>query len=166
MAFLGCSNLRTITILSNIKNIESNAFFDCARLVEVYNINNMKNSDIKYYINSVKVIHKSLEEKSCIITSGDFEFIYDNKYYLFYYIRNDNNIILPSDINVSEKAFNYCDNLKYIYYEDNLNSFKIIKDCQSFISSNDYSIYFYSNIKPIKPGKYYHYVDNIPTIWQ
>ena len=105
-AFEG-ANIVSIVIPKSVTYIDFYAFKDCYRLVEIYNLSSLNISkgnwelygDIgKYAI----TIHTSMDEPSVLIKQGDYYFYYNesqNSYYLFAYVGNDTEVILPDTIN-------------------------------------------------------------------
>lgn len=94
-AFHGCTSIHTLIIPPSVNEIKEHAFQYCYRLVEVYNL-----SSVTLNNNTIKVIHKSLQETSNIIKTHDgFCFISNNfNYYLFDYIGTDSTLNLPKNI--------------------------------------------------------------------
>ena len=43
--------------------------------------------------------------------------------------------------------------------------FVVFEDSENF-NINDYNIYLYSENEPSETGKYWHYVNGVPTIWE
>ncbi len=127
-AFSCCRNLTSIVIPNSVTSIEWGAFFDCTRLVEIYNLSSLnitigrkdENGEIGVY---AKEIHTSLEEESKLITKDDYVFIIDdeNKYYLIAYNGTATELILPNDINGDTYEIN-----QYAFYKNyNLSSITI-----------------------------------------
>lgn len=121
-AFSDCGKLKSIVLPESLLAISEAAFSGCIRLKEIYNLT----SSLVITLGSkshgciglhAEVVHKSLEEESCIIEKDDFVFFKGEwKYSLIDYIgedcyaADDRQIILPSDINgmpyeISENAF-------------------------------------------------------------
>lgn len=72
-----------------------------------------------------------------------------------------NEIVIPSSIKkIHNEAFMLCDKNPKIYYKGTKDEFMKL-NCDI----NLCSVYFYSDIKPSDNNKYWHYVDNEPTIW-
>lgn len=94
-AFHGCASIHTLIIPSSVKEIKAYAFQHCYRLVEVYNLSNVNlNND------TIKTIHKNIQEPSNIIKTYDgFYFVFDKyNYYLFDYEGIDTTLNLPKNI--------------------------------------------------------------------
>ncbi|MGM9970296.1 MAG: leucine-rich repeat domain-containing protein [Anaeroplasma sp.] len=173
-AFACCSNLYRVTINDTI-DFQTNAFMGCYKLVEIYNLSSMSiyngSSFHGHLEDYLKVVHKSLEEESNIITKNDFVFINtDNEYYLLNYEGKETDLILPNDINgnsyqINENTFrnykslisitipnsvtsirNYafyeCNSLTNVYYNGSIDEWNKI------LFSNDYSnpMYYAKNL--------------------
>ncbi len=127
--FCNFNNVTSTLIPNSITNIGSDAFENCYRLVEIYNLSSLnitKGCDynyggIGYY---AKVIHKSLEEKSNLFINDDFLFIKDkdNKYYLVRYNGTVTDLVLLSQINRSTYELN---SYAFINDDGNLKSIEI-----------------------------------------
>lgn len=97
-AFDRCNNLNVVYIPSTLEKINEYSFL-CLKIVEVYNLSSIDICKVFNIKNSVKVIHKSLEEKSSIVKKDGFSFIFNGTdYYLFDYPKNTKIITLPSDV--------------------------------------------------------------------
>ncbi len=101
-AFYG-ARINTVTLPKSLTTIENDAFRLCTTLIEVFNLSSINitrgesaNGCVGLY---AKAIHNSLES-SQILVEG-FKFIKDNTdiYYLFDYIGNDKNLVLPDNVN-------------------------------------------------------------------
>lgn len=61
-------------------------------------------------------------------------------------------------------AFDGCSNLEAIYYIGTRDDFKEInKRYNAYLS--EIAIFWYSESAPKRKGKYWHYVDGVPTAW-
>ena len=65
-AFTECNNLRSLYLPSTLEKIYIYSFL-VAGIVEVYNLSNIDIREDFHLENSVKVIHKSLDEESAIV---------------------------------------------------------------------------------------------------
>ncbi len=101
-AFNGCESLESIIIPKNVKAIYTDAFKDCYKLKEIYNLSTINieigatsNGSIGYY---AKGVNKSLEDESVYITDGDFTYaICDEKAYIVKYNGSEKYLELPSE---------------------------------------------------------------------
>ena len=101
------ANIVSIVIPQGVTDIYFYAFRNCYRLLEIYNLSSLNISagsrdsygEIKRYAITV---HTSMDEPSVLIKQGDYYFYYNqsqNSYYLFAYVGNDTEVILPDTIN-------------------------------------------------------------------
>lgn len=75
-------------------------------------------------------------------------------------------VVLPKGLKkIDLMAFAFCPSLTNIYYlgsSDEWKDIEIFDFNDSLMKANKY---FYSNEKPSVEGIYWHFVDNIPTVW-
>ena len=119
-AFFNCTSLTSITIRNSVTNIDGDAFRDCYKLTEVYNLSSLNitigpNSAIGHY---AKVIHPSLDEKSIITKDNNgYVFAYhDNKGYLIGYEGNGTKLILPESFTYNNQVINTYEIKQYAFY--------------------------------------------------
>ena len=101
-AFIGHSELKSITIPDSIESIKGSAFYECYGLIEVINKSSLKivkgndnNGYVGYYALNIKK-----EGVSEIIKVNDYLFYtYNNCNYLIDYLGNDTTLGLPSNFN-------------------------------------------------------------------
>jgi hypothetical protein len=63
---------------------------------------------------------------------------------------------------IEQRAFSGCKNLKAVYYKNvDLSNVEINDDAVQVQSR----VYFYSENIPVTEGKFWHYVDGVPTAW-
>ena len=103
-----------------------------------------------YYLNSVFIPESINTIKSCA----------------FFDVVNLNFILIPTSVNKIESHSFYPQ-----FYEDNPYSIKIFCECSSKPDSWDaywnggHPTYWYSEEQPTEEGNYWHYVNDVPTIW-
>ena len=141
-AFMDCYNLISITLNASLTSIEDQAFYNCHRLSEIYNLPSL--GGFGYY--SI-VIHTSLSEESAISQVEDFLFItYKGENYLLGYVGDSSDIRLPDSFkggaygiwpqafyknqqiksviipnsvtSIESSAFQYCEQLESVVFED------------------------------------------------
>ena len=113
-AFENCGSLTAITIPSSVTSIGESAFYNCCKLYEVYNLSSLNieigsedNGYIGYY---AMYIYTSLEDESKIATDEN-GFMYicaqNNEYYLLGYTKDNNELVLPDNLNGKKYHINY-----------------------------------------------------------
>ena len=80
------------------------------------------------------------------------------------YIFNDydlNGIILPTSIGyIGERTFG---EIGAVYYEGTREEWQNVSVNSSYIT--EFNVYYYSETEPSEVGRYWHYVDGVPTLW-
>ena len=104
-AFYACVSLTNIRIPNSVTIIDYDAFEDCYKLVEVYNLSSLnieKGSKDNGYLGYYAInIYTSPDEESKIFTTNDGYIFYEDgeTCYLLGYIGADKELILPKDCN-------------------------------------------------------------------
>ena len=132
-AFQYCDNLTKVTIPSTLSSLGDDAFRNCIRLYEVYNLSSINLSigseydGGKYLSYYAKVIHTSLDEES--ILTRDLEgFMYmhlNDKYYVIGYAGTENEITIPSSFEFNGTTITDFEIYQYAFSE-NLTLRKVI----------------------------------------
>ncbi len=151
-AFMHCPYLKTLVTCSTLYSVATDAFTDCWRLLEVYNLSPMitdydfENNYLKSY---VKMVHTSIDDESIYYEENGFVFAYmyhnySTGWHLIECKSNDYRIFLPPDC----KGENYSiyDYAFYAYPEyTNLTSLVIPQGVTSINGSA-----FFNNIKLVE----------------
>ena len=153
-AFLGCSELASVIIGNSVTSIKFQAFLDCPSLhYNEYDNALYLGNESNPYLCLIKA--KNTEITSCII-NANCKLIYIES---FGQCSSLEFIIIPdSVVSISVYAFPDCISLNRIFY------FGTNEQWEQFNFWNKI-VYFYSSEKPTINGKYWHYVDGVPTIW-
>ncbi|MCR5462875.1 MAG: leucine-rich repeat domain-containing protein [bacterium] len=76
-------------------------------------------------------------------------------------------ILLSSYIEkIGENAFSGCDELEKVFYSGTSIDWDYVYIDSGNESLTNTTIYFYSETEPTEQGNYWHFVDNVPTIWE
>lgn len=148
--------IKSITIPKSITSIGMFAFYKCFRL-EIINMTKDVTSIGDYAFFGCTSLKSIIIPKNVVtIEEG-----------LFLDCHELETVIIPASVKIIEEdAFSHCEKLKYIYYEGSFLDYSSIK-----IELNKDEIveklYYYSETKPDdNSNKYWHYVDDIITIWE
>ncbi|MDE7100788.1 MAG: leucine-rich repeat domain-containing protein, partial [Anaeroplasmataceae bacterium] len=185
-AFYENKSLITVTILEGVEIIGEQAFYECWSLKDISLPNSLK--DIRYaaFSCSAPSYNYNIYENAyylgnednpylCFIHTNDSsitsckidqhtKFIMD---YAFSFCSNLKEIILTKDLIVVNEGVLYnCNKFDTIYYlgtEEDWNEILILNDNYAFETKA--SRYYYSEEEPTSDGNYWHYVDDVPTLW-
>lgn len=137
--FYGFFNLSSIVITSTIESIGWDAFVNCNKLYEIYNLSKIDIQKGLSGLNYFLVIHESLDEQSIIIDDGLFKYVnLEDNYYLISYLGKEENIVLNDNINghsygIYDYTFSGLDYVKSIKISSTTSSFGwwCFKNCES-----------------------------------
>ena len=151
-AFYNCKNIANLTIPDTVVQIGDDAFRDCSSLKNIDmgdNVLCLGNSAFSG-CNSLTNLH--LSNKLQVIGANAFS------------PDSIKTIIIYNNVNfIGNNAFNNQNDL-IVYYKGTQSEWDSITKNQS-IDLNTACLYFYSNVKPNSTGNFWHYVENVPTIW-
>lgn len=146
-AFEYCDNLTKVTIPSTLSSLGDDAFRNCIRLYEVYNLSSINLSigseydGGKYLSYYAKVIHTSLDEES--ILTRDLEgFMYmhlNDKYYVIGYAGTENEITIPSSFEFNGTTITDFEIYQYAFRENLTLRKVIIPDSIKIINTSAFS---------------------------
>ncbi len=155
--YLNNELITEVIIPEGVTNIESGAFSNC------------------YYLTSV-VIPDSVTTigwnafRYCGFTSVK---IPDNVTYIgnyaFWGCGELTSIVIGDSVaTICDRAFEYCDNLTSVYYKGTKSDWNEIDICTDYDGNGEVITavrYYFSENEPTGAGKYWHYVDGVPTVW-
>ena len=179
-AFSGCQNLKNLTIGNNVSNIGWDAFMYCTGLTEVVLPNSLTNIGIQAFhscINltqitlpdNIKTLNHSMFVKCQKLTSITIpDSITSIEYQMFHSCSNLTSIIIPDSVkSIGDDAFAGCNSLDIVYYTGTAEEWRKISISSSYNEDlTTATIYYYSEVQPNTAGKYWRYVDGIPTAWE
>ena len=151
-ACYSCTNLTEIILGDNVKSLGSYCFYNCTGVSEVVLPTGLTYAGFySFYGSGITkiVLHEG-------ITSVDCSF------------RGCNNleyVIIPKSLTIIEgQAFYLCPSTMKTFYMGNQVEWNVISisSDSEVINTN---VYFYSVNEPTSAGNYWHYIDNVPTIW-
>lgn len=150
-AFSYCSSLTTIAIPNGITSISQWSFLNCSSLSSVYLPNSVTSIGTDAFSGCSSLKSVLIPSSVTKLDSGAFKDCTSLKTII---VENNSLSIHPS-------SFKNCA-LEKVFFNGTYQEFQNtnIKDCLSADI-----IYFYSETQPTEMGNYWHYVDEIPTIW-
>ena len=158
LTFSGCRKLKTVAGMhEGITRIGYKAFLNCDSLADLHIPSSVSyiGEQAFYSCNSLKLI--IIPEGVTTICSGTF------------YLSDFVTIVIPKSVKtIEDMQFSGDYNTKLpIYYMGSADDWKKISvsASQNGPLLNSSNRYYYSEQKPTASGKYWHYVDSIPTKW-
>ena len=154
-AFEGCSSLTSVTIGNGVTSIGSYAFYDCSSLTSI---------NIPDSVTSIGSFAFGYCSSLTSVTIGNG--VTSIGSCAFYNCDSLRSMTIGSGVtSIGYSAFDWCDSLTTVYYGGTAAEWYAI----SIGSNNSYLTsakrYYYSETQPTTSGKYWHYVDGVPTKW-
>lgn len=140
-----------VTFVSNF------AFYNCNKITSVIFPNSITDIGNNAFRNCSNLLSVTLSNQLTYISTNTFS-----------NCTSLTSIIIPETLTqVYTNVFSDCDALSNVYYMGSASSFSKI----SFTTSSDKSklnsaCYYFSETQPIEAGKYWHYENGVPTIWE
>ena len=151
-AFMRCRELTEILLPKSVTSIGDYAFEGCYNLTDVIIGKNVVTIGAHAFDGCSSLNEIVIPDS--VITIGD---------YAFMRCRDLTEIVLPKSVtSIGDSVFGYCDSLARVYYGGTLQEWIPLGINTSI---NSASLYCYSTNKPTTTGKYWHYVDGVPTPW-
>jgi len=175
--FYNCDSLTNITLPSSLVKIEKEAFYDCDSITNVIfpeglkeiiwgafqSCENLKQVEIP---NSVSVLE---EWTFSHCTSLEFVKIgsgVSRLEYVFQSSQNIKQIVLDKSVTeIDTLCFSGCSSIEFIFYTGTAEDWQKVTVGGSNGSFTSSKVHYYSENAPTSQGKYWHYVDGVPTAW-
>jgi hypothetical protein len=152
-AFFRTKSLKTIVLPDSLTYI-GKAAFNQSGIESITIPSSVTTIDRGCFSNCNALTEISLPESLTSIGNG-----------VFYRCTALEKIVLPESLTSIEKnIFLQCDALTAVYYKGSVAGWNKLTAGIS-ISDKTKTVYFYSETKPETEGKYWHYVDGKPTVW-
>ena len=154
-AFYQCSNLTSITIPGSVKSIGEGVFSNCSNLTSITIPNSVTSIEQYAFYNCSNLISITIPNSVTSIGKNAFR-----------ECTSLTSITIPNSVeSIGEYAFYQCSNLTSVYYKGNSSQWSSISIDSNNTPLTNATIYYYSETEPTESGKYWHYVDEVPTIW-
>ena len=155
-AFDGCTSLASITIPDSVTSIGDRAFYNCTSLASITIPDGVTSIGSYAFYNCSSLTSITIPDGVTSIGS-----------YAFYCCSNLTSVTIPDSVtSIGSRAFYDCSSLTSVYYAGTAEDWSKISIHSFGNSSLTYATrYYYSETKPTTTGKYWHYVDGVPTKW-
>ncbi len=154
--FYGNDKITSVTIPSGVTSINDGAFSECSKLTSIV-IPDSVTSIGDYAFSNCSGL------TSIVIPDG----VTNINYGAFTECKGLTSIVIPDSLmSIDEWAFDGCSRLTTVYYGGSATDKAKISISSYNCNLTDATWYYYSESKPVEAGKYWHYVDNTPTVWE
>ena len=164
-AFIGCTSLRSVIISKNISLIDQNTFDLCYSLEDVY----IRVNSISDYLNytryridaNVHLIDASSGNEITSVTVPEGTTTISE--FLFDHCRSITSLVIPSSVtSIGYSAFGNIGPID-VYYMGSESEWEQLP--LYGLNGTVPTTYFYSESEPVEEGNYWHYVNDVPTVW-
>ena len=178
-AFKECSSLTSVVLSNSVTTISAGAFYYCKSLTIVVipdSVTTIGDWAFAYCRNLTSVVipdsvttigehaFYNCDNLTSVAIGDGVTIIGDDA---FNHCSGLTSVVIPDSVTtIGDDAFNHCSVLTSVYYKGSSEDWDKI----SVDSYNTYltsaTRYYYSETKPTTEGDYWHFVDDVPTVWE
>lgn len=152
-AFSNCKNLSSISIPSSVTSVGGYAFSECSSLESI---------SLPGVTIISSYVFSGCSKLSSITLSDNLTEI--DMYGFANSTALKDLVVSTSVTKIGEYAFSSCAAFEHFFYKGSNEEFKKV-EVHRKSELEDSKIYYYSETEPTESGNYWHYVDNVPTVW-
>lgn len=158
-AFNFCVELTDVVIPNNVTIIEYACFFECANL-----------ESVKLSSSITEICQLAFSECDSLKNVIIPERVTKIETQAFFQCDNLESVVIPISVtSIENGAFYKCLSLKTVFYMGTAEQWEEINiyNGEGFGNSSllDATVYYYSETQPTIAGNYWHYVNDVPTLW-
>ena len=154
-AFCACSGLANLVFGEGIESIEASTFVCCSSLTSVVIPDKVKGIGDYAFAGCAKL--------ETLVIGGGVTSIGERA---FQDCRSIESLVIPNQLkSIAESGFYACVKLKAVYYQGTENEWEQVEIGPHNTELKEATKYFYSENQPTETGKYWHYVNGVPTVW-
>ena len=177
-AFSGCTRMSSIVIPDSVTSIGNGAFYECSSLTSVAipdSVTSIGYGAFEYCSSLTSVVigngvtsigYGAFEYCSSLTSVVIGDSVTSIGYGAFYNCSSLTSVVIGDSVtSIGGYAFDGCSSLTSVYYKGTASEWSAISMGANNSSLWNATRYYYSETEPTSAGRYWHYVDGVPTKW-